>query len=318
MGAQKQDLDTVANGLWDLLQDLEKRSTFPGEDPGESRFLEVVRVCEQMLWGVRDWVPFRKRVGQEWGPAARLMQEQMQPLLHEACALECSQHVWFLKPIHEIRRLVDGICEWQEEAAAAQAAKDAAQAAKDAARGTVLEQLLKAAQADKAALAAVTSRHLEAFETVTVVKTTPPAVMLLTAERREALRQVVKEMREHIFTLKEDVKDYSSDRLALIEQADRYVESCKGEDTWIWDAEAWGAASGDLTRCRDHWRKFAQKDAAYTNYKRLWGECEACMQDIAAYKRICDNGEEQATSWRARASRLFGLTAKLEALKLCV
>jgi hypothetical protein len=176
-----------------------------------------------------------------------------------------------------------------------------------------------AAQADKAARAAVASRVVEAFETVTVVKATPPAVIALTAERREALRQVVKEMREHIFTLKEDVKDYSSDRLVLVEQVERYQESCKGENTWIWDAEAWGAASAALTRCRDHWRKFALMDVAYTDFKRLWGECDACMQDMAAYKRICDNGEEKdATSWQARARRLLRLKAQLEALKLCV
>jgi hypothetical protein len=157
---------------------------------------------------------------------------------------------------------------------------------------------------------------VEAFETVTVVTATPPAVVLLTAERREALRQVVKAMRINIFTLKEDVRDYSSRRLEFIEQVDRYVESCKGEDTWIWDAEAWGAASGDLTRCRDHWRKFAQMDEAYTDYKRLWGECDACMQDMAEYKRICDNGQEKdATSFGARMQRLFRLTAKLEALR---
>jgi hypothetical protein len=60
-------------------------------------------------------------------------------------------------------------------------------------------------------------------------------------------------------------------------------------------------------------------DAAYTDYKRLWGECDACMQDMAEYKRICDNGEKKdATSWKATAKRLLRLRAKLEALKLCV
>ena len=92
-------------------------------------------------------------------------------------------------------------------------------------------------------MAVVTSRAVEAFETVTVVKETPPAVILLTAERREALRQVVKEMRINIFTLKEDVKGYNPDKLKFIELVEVYQESCCGDNTWVWNAEVWGDAS---------------------------------------------------------------------------
>ncbi len=169
------------------------------------------------------------------------------------------------------------------------------------------------------------SRAVEAFETVTVVarpakrqseKETPPAVILWTVERREALRQVVKEMRINIFTLKNDVACYHPDKLASIESVVGYEESCCGDNTWIWNAEAWGDAIRDLKSCRDYWRLHAQQNAAFTNFKRLWGECDTCIHDMAQYKELCAGGGTQdGTSWTARARRMFGMTAKLEALK---
>ena len=168
----------------------------------------------------------------------------------------------------------------------------------------------------KAARAAVMSRDVEAFETVTVEAgpdKTAPAVIVLTAERREALRQVVKEMRQNMFTLKEDVKDCDRAKLALIESVERYQESCCGADTWIWNAEAWGAASGDLTSCRDDWCGFANKSAIHTDARRLLRECDACIKDMAQYKLLCDNGtEKEPTSF---LSRMFRLRASMDALK---
>jgi hypothetical protein len=37
-------------------------STFPAGDEEKTRFLEVVRECEEMLWGVSEGVPFRRSV----------------------------------------------------------------------------------------------------------------------------------------------------------------------------------------------------------------------------------------------------------------
>jgi hypothetical protein len=306
MGVTKADMDSVAYGLHTLRQSLDKLSysTFPNGDEEKQRFLDVVRECEQMLWGVSGGIPFRYT--RTWGQTARLMQAKMQPLLHEVCALQCS-HIWYCEDIHRIAGLVDGICAWQEEAVAAQAEEEAAW-------GTALGTLFKAAQAKKAAMAVVMSRAVEAFKTVTVVagKETPPTVIILTTERREALRQVVKEMRINIFTLKEDVKGYHPDKLASIESVVEYQESCCGDNTWVWDAEAWGAAIRDLKSCRDYWRRYAQQNASFTNFKRLSGECDTCMHDMAKYKLICDNGtEKDSTSFAARVKRVLGLTVKL-------
>jgi hypothetical protein len=200
----------------------------------------VDTVAKQMLWGVSGGVPFRRNL--TWGQAARLMQAQMQPLLWEVCAMRCSYGL-YTGAIHGIRRLVDGICRWQEAAVVAGAASAAAARAE--------------AEAE-AARAVVTSRHLEAFETVTVVarpakgereKETPPAVILLTVERREALRQVVKEMRMNVFPLKEDVRGYNPDKLALIESVVGYQESCCDDNTWVWNAEAWVDANRVKSVC---------------------------------------------------------------------
>ncbi len=170
--AQKGDDASVAYGLHALLQKLERldRSTFPGDSASahsanewertnyaeQCRFLEVVRECEKMLWGVRDWVSFR--YDRTWGQTARLMQARMQPLLWEVCKFNCS-HSWYCEDIHRIRGLVDRICKWQADAVtekeAAQAEKDASQAEKDAAFGTAMGKMFKAAQAFKAAKAVV-------------------------------------------------------------------------------------------------------------------------------------------------------------------
>jgi hypothetical protein len=217
---------------------------------------------------------------------------------------------WRLKDIHRIRGLVQGICDWKAQAVAEQAAREKTE-------GVALAAAYRAGLEAKAARAAVMSRAVEEFETVTVVagpNKTASAVIVLTAEKREALRQVVKEMRQHIFTLKEDVKEYNRVKLALIESVERYQESCCGDNTWIWNAEAWGAASSDLTSCRDYWRGFAKKNAIHTDDKRLWGECDACIDDMARYKELCGGGGKQ--SWVvAGLKRMVGLTAKLDTLK---
>ena len=309
MLAQKGDVDRVANLLHALRQELEalSPSTFPAEDKEQQRFLEVVRECENMLWGGTGGIAFRKDL--PWGQAAREMQSEMQPLLREVCAMQCSS-IWYLQKIHEIRALVDGICAWQAEAVAEQAGASTEGA------------WAKAYRAGEDARAAVMSRVVEAFTTVTVVAgapkggretTTAPAVDVLTAERLESLRAVVKEMRENIFTLKEDVKGYNPDKLALIESVERYQESCCGENTWIWNAETWEAASGTLQTCLTDWKRLCGDKDTMSYGWSLRLECEACVHDMAQYKQICDNGtEKEPTSF---LSRMFRLRASMDALK---
>jgi hypothetical protein len=64
--------------------------------------------------------------------------------------------------------------------------------------------------------------------------------MLLSEERREALQQAVKEI--NIFTVKTDAAFFDRDKLAFIETVEGYHQSCCGDNTWKWDASAWGQA----------------------------------------------------------------------------
>ncbi len=55
---------------------------------------------------------------------------------------------------------------------------------------------------------------------------------------------------------------------------------------------------------------------AFTNFKRLWDECDTCLDDMAQYKELCAGGEpKDGTSWASRARRMLGLKAKLAVLK---
>jgi hypothetical protein len=231
---------------------------------------------------------------------------QMRPLLQGACALECS-NLWCTKQIHEIRATVARICAWQAEAEAkaTEAAEEAAATARVAAEAEV-------------ARAVVMRREVEVFETVTVVAgpETPPAVIVLTAENREGLRKMVQRMRINIFILKSDVAGYNPDNIALLTSVVAYHESCVGDDTWVWDAEAWKEVSGKLQTCLTFWKKMCKDKDSMLYVWRLKRECEACVDDMAQYKLLCDNGgKKDATTWAERARRLFRLQSNLQALK---
>jgi hypothetical protein len=235
--AQAGDDATVARKLHDLLQELEGKSqtTFPGDQKcarsenewtrrdyeDKCRFLALVRECAQMMWGEKDGRAVRYQ--RTWGQTARMMQDRMQEKLHAACALQSSK-LWYCEDIHRIRRLVDGICLWQA-VAVAKAGAAAAEAE------AVAEARARAAAEAEAALAAVMRREVQAFESVTVVasRATPSAVIVLTAERREALREVVRQMRVNIFVLQSDVAGYNPDKKTLLTSVEAYHESCVGE-----------------------------------------------------------------------------------------
>ena len=119
-----------------------------------------------------------------------------------------------------------------------------------------------------------------------------------------------------MFILETDVEVYHHDKLQLIQNAMAYLESCHGDNTWIWNAEAWGSASRDLKCCRDYWRLYAKKNAAFTNFKRLWDECDTCIYDMSQYRELCADGEtKDGTSWTVGWRRMLGLKSKLEDLK---
>jgi hypothetical protein len=292
MGVEQEQLDTVANKLHELWTYLDNLSyDFRDGDTEKTRLLAVVRECEGMLWGRdADRVPYRKKVG----PAARVIEEKMQPLLHEACAMKCA-HIWFVEPIHVISGLVDGICAWQAGAGARAAVREAEKAAVEA-------------ETKKA------SRPVEAFAGVTVVG---GEATMLTEKRREALRKVVGEMRINLLTLKNDVKRFDKELVLFIEMVARYHESCCGDNTWIWDASAWEQAGLHLRSCVDGWKRESRGIGSGWHWlPRLKREGEQCVLDMAEYKRICS--DPAGTSWGARMRKVVGLDAKLEALQACV
>ena len=294
MVAQKGDVSSVAYGLRELLRKLEglSYSTFPGSDKEQQRFLAVVRTWANVPW-----------TEMTWDPAARKMQEML-PSLREVCALKCA-NLHYTKSIHRIRALVEGICAWQtdavEEAATAQKAK--AQKAVEAAAEKAAR-----AQAEAETKAARRARVVEARASVTretrrwgAVQRQAP--VMLTAEKKEAVRVVVQAMETDVFALEMLVEQMSREKLWYIEKTVAYLDSCSGEGTWIWNAEAWGAVIAELTEARAWWHGiecFLISDA-----------CDACIRDLQQYKEVCAGKD----TWGARAGRMFGMAAKLEVLK---
>ena len=316
MLAQKGDVDRVANLLHALRQELEalSHSTFPGEDKEQQRFLQVVRECEKILWGGTDGIAFRKDL--PWGQAAREMQSEMQPLLREVCAMQCSS-IWYLQKIHEIRALVDGICAWQEQAVAKEAKEAARQAAREAALAAAAAQEAAEAKKKKQERRA---RVVEARGSVTpeargwgVMGTSDgykrQAPRVLTAEESETVRAVVEALERDVFALESLLAALSREKLWYIQKAVAYLDSCSGNGTWIWNAEAWGAASEELTEARDTWRdKWFTKDDVLSVFKSLSDACDACIRDMQQYKALCGG----VTPWYRS---MFEMKKQLDALK---
>jgi hypothetical protein len=288
MGVSRADVDSVKYDMQALLRELDAMSysTFPDGDAEQQRFLDVVRAWATVSWDALT-------VGQ----AAQKMTEML-PSLREVCALRCA-NLHYTEAIQGIRGQIVRICLWYEQAGARAAVREAAAAAVEA-------------ETKKA------SRPVEAFASVTVVggEATASAVVMLTDKRREALRKAVKEMRMNILTLKREAEDFDRDKLSFIAIVEGYHQSCCGDNTWIWDASAWGEASHYLYICLNAWKKLSKGNDEDHWFPRLKRECEQCVQDMAEYKRICS--DPAATSWGARMRKLRGLDAKVEALKLCV
>ena len=240
--------------------------------------------------------------------------------MREVCAMQCSRSVWYLEKIHEIRALVEGICAWQaaavEEAATAEKAK--AQKAAEAAAEKAAR-----AQAEAQTKAARRARVVEARASVTretrrwggVMGKTPytrQAPVMLTAEQSEAVRAVVQALETDVFALEALLARLSREKLWYIERTVAYLDSCSGDGTWIWNAEAWGAASEELTEARDTWRnKWFPKNDVLSCFKSLSDACDACIRDMQQYKALCD-ATQDGIAWY---KRMLGLKANLDALK---
>ena len=140
--------------------------------------------------------------------------------------------------------------------------------------------------------------------------------MVLTAQSREALEQVVGEMRINLHTLKQEVKTYDKDSLVCIRAVETYQDSCCGTNTWIWNARAWQQASLYLRSCLNAWTKQSKGADEFSWWPRLKKYCEQCVRDMARYKQLCEKGSTRNdATWTAGFRRTFNLQCKLQALK---
>ena len=159
--ASQADVASVAYDMREMARELGNKTTFPGDDKDQRRFLEVVRA-----WAKVEWTEMT------WGQVARKM-TAMLPELREVCALSCA-NLWFAQKIHRIHGLVEGIVEWLAQAGARKEAREKA-------------------EEEEEEEAAAAYRVVQAFETVSVVTKgeggaeTVSVGVVLTAQSREAL-----------------------------------------------------------------------------------------------------------------------------------
>ncbi len=220
-------------------------STFPDGDEETQRFLDVVRVWATVPWDTLTVTQAAQRM------------TVMLPGLRAVCALRCAS-LHYTDAILGIRGQVVRICLGYEQAVAAQGEEKSLKKARETA----------AAKPAKAAKAVWGEREVEARASVTVETGTREggnagvvrqAPVVLTEEKSAALRAVVQVMHKHMFILEADVEVYHGRSLGIVQKAVAYAESCSGDETWIWNAEAWEDAHKDLVSCRDFWRRFAKK-----------------------------------------------------------
>ena len=294
MGVSRADVDSVEWDMQALLRELDGKSnsTFPGDDEEQQRFLAVVRAWATVAWGEKTF-----------GQAAQKM-TAMLPALREVCALPCA-NLWYTQKIHSIRGQIVRICGGYEQAVAEQAAREKAEE-EQAARAKAAAAARAGVEAE--AKAARRTRVVEARASVTretrrwgALKRQEP--VMLTAEQSEAVRAVVEAMEKHVYALESLVTDLSREKLWYIDKAVAYLDSCSGDGTWIWNAEAWEAASGDLTDGINWWHDYTTMSAVF------WEACAACMRDMQAYKEMCQG---DARPWYRR---MLGVQAKLDALR---
>ena len=289
------DVESVEYELKELKRKLEgmSKSTFPGEDKEQQRFLEVVRA-----WATVPWDALA--VGQ----AARTM-TAMLPSLREVCALRCAD-LWYTQTIHGIFGRVVGICAGYEQAAE-QAARKKAEGAALAAKAEEERERKERAE-----------RAVEARASVTVETSTPEgevvrqAAVVLTEEKRGKMREVVQAMQRNIIELEFDLEGIDAGQVQKIQSVMAYQESCRGDDTWIWNAAAWEAANMNLESCQRYWAGMCGRDAPLSNW-RLRRECDACIDDMARYRELCGGGGTK--DGRPWYKRMLGLKARLDALK---
>ena len=300
MGVSRADVDSVKWDMRALLDELVGKSsdTFPGADKEQQRFLDEVEA-----WATVPWDALAVE-----GAARRMA--AMLPGLRAVCALKCA-NLWYTEAIHGIRGQIESICiryEAEQETKAKRAERQAAhEAALAAAAGAAAAEARQKKQERRA-------RVVEARASVTrearrwgAVKRQAPRV--LTAEQSEAVRAVVQALETDVFALEELIFSLSREKLWCIEKTVAYLDSCSGDGTWIWNAEAWGAASEELTEARDTWQeKWYTKNDVLSCFKSLSDACDACIRDMQQYKALCGG----ATPWYRS---MFGLEAQLDALK---
>ena len=277
MSVTKADVDVVAYELAKLLRKVEAMRILTEDD--EKKLVCLVRKCVNQVEDVSEL---------SWSQAVSRMQT-MKLFLQEACGMECSNW-WYTQIIHNIKASVDVICLWQAVAVAGTKAREAAKAE---------------AAAVAAARAARAERHVEARARVTVEtrrqkgekgEVVLQEPVMLTEEKRESVRAVVQAMQKNMFILALDVEGYSPGKKQMIKNVMAHQESCRGDETWIWNAEAWEAASRDLKSCQNYWSRVCGRDAPETNF-RLKRECDACVHDMAQCKEMCTGSERKdATS----------------------
>ena len=272
-------------------------STFPDGDAENQRFLDVVRAWATVSW---DALTVEQ--------AARKM-TAMLPGLRAVCALECAD-LHYTEAIHGIRGQIESICIRYEAAeenkakqAARQAAHEAALAAAAVAAGAEARQKQQEWRARVVEARASVTREARRWG---AVKRQAPRV--LTAEQSEAVRAVVQALETDVFALEELIFSLSREKLWYIEKTVAYVDSCSGDGTWIWNAEAWGAASEELTEARDYWVRLNPENAPNV-FKQFTDACDAGIRDLEQYKEVCGGG---ARPWYRR---MLGVQAKLDALK---
>lgn len=293
MSVSRADVDTVANELKEFKRKLDDLPIEPA-DAEHRKFCDLVQKCMNELWEDRDRMVLRTNLPM-WSQVVERMQ-RMQPWLHEACAMSCSS-LWYSEKIHEISALVDRICLWQTVAAAEAKAAETVEAE---AEWVALQRAARA------------QTNVDAFASVTVETRTPDGAVVrqkpikLTEQQRADLRRVVPCILGKMCILETLVVESNTAKFNLIKKVKAYQRSCYGDDTWIWNAEAWEAARKDLNLCQQYWA---------SDSPLIDNACDTCVQCMARYKKICDTAKKNAMSLAARAWRLLGLTAKLEALK---
>ena len=267
-------VETVAEYLKDYMVTLEEhRAMFKTDD--EQKKYGLVLKCVEQLWNGREgWDASDRKFLTVWRKlemtpkdAEKRIRENLRPWLQEAWDMH-GQGWWSTQDINTIGNFVN---QWFGEETQASEAAPAASAPTP-----LLDKTAQKPKETDTITTGGSSRAVEPDTTLTII---------LTTQKREALRKVVEDMKSNILILKTELDEMREDPHLkyLIANVMTYQQSCNGENTWVWNTEAWEAANEKLKSCQLYWTKLCNADAPLSNF-RLKSECETCMRDMLEYQ----------------------------------